>query len=64
MFSEEFSEGRIKNLNEGFPSDSDPYTGSYEYLSDSDLENDRDDDEPEPVGSPRDSDNELATNSI
>lgn len=43
MFSDGFSEGQIRDINEGFPSDSSPYTESYDYLSDSDLE----DDEPE-----------------
>ena len=40
MFSNEFAEGQIRNINEGFPSDSLAYTDSYDYLSDSDLEDD------------------------
>lgn len=38
VFSERFSEGEFKNLRDGFPSDEQPYTDFYEYLSDSDLE--------------------------
>ena len=38
MFSEGFSEGQIRDINEGFPADSEPHTESYDYLSDSDLE--------------------------
>ena len=38
MFSDSFSEGQERDINEGFPSDSDPYAEHYEYLSDSDLE--------------------------
>ena len=40
MFSDGFSEGQTRNINEGFPSDTHPYTESYDYLSDSDLEDD------------------------
>ena len=47
MFSNEFLEGQIRDINEGFPPDSLPYAESYDYLSDSDLE----DDEPDrPLG--------------
>ena len=38
MFSDDFSEGQTRDINEGFPSDSDPYAEHYDYLSDSDLE--------------------------
>lgn len=38
VFSEGFSEGALKNLRDGFPPDEEPYTDSYEYLSDSDLD--------------------------
>lgn len=38
MFSDGFSEGKITDINKGFPSDSVPYTEYYEYSSDSDLE--------------------------
>ena len=38
MFSNSFSEGQERDLNEGFPSDSHPYAEHYDYLSDSDLE--------------------------
>jgi hypothetical protein len=46
VFSNGFSEGQARDIDEGFPPDALPYTESYDYLSDSDLE----DDEP---GSPR-----------
>ena len=38
VFSDRFSEGALKNLRDGFPSDEEPHTDSYEYLSDSDLD--------------------------
>ena len=38
MFSDSFSEGQERDINDGFPSDSDPYAEHYDYLSDSDLE--------------------------
>ena len=38
MFSEGFSEGQTKNINDGFPLDSQSYTEDYDYTSDSDLE--------------------------
>ncbi|KAF9779859.1 hypothetical protein BJ322DRAFT_1113175 [Thelephora terrestris] len=38
LFSEGFSEGNLRHINDGFPSDSHPYTEDYDYLSDSDLE--------------------------
>ena len=37
MFSDAFSEGKSRNINEGFPTDS-TTTEVYDYLSDSDLE--------------------------
>ena len=37
MFSDAFSEGQSRDINEGFPSDSST-TEVYDYLSDSDLE--------------------------
>ena len=40
MFSNGFSEGEIRDINEGFPTDKTPYTDSYDYSSDSDLEDD------------------------
>ena len=51
MFSDSFSEGRERDINEGFPSDFHPYTDHYDYLSDSDLEDEsfcseEDDEEP------------------
>ena len=46
MFSGRFSEGQILDINEGFPSDSLPYNDSYDYLSDSDLEDDECDSDP------------------
>ena len=42
VFSDGFSEGALKNLRDGFPSDEKPYTDFYEYLSDSDLDEDED----------------------
>ena len=57
MFSNEFSEAQIRNINEGYSSDALPYTESYDYLSDSDLE----DDEPEQSGSDQDSGSEIPT---
>ena len=38
MFSDGFSEGQLKDIDEGFPSGSVPYTEYYDYSSDSDLE--------------------------
>ena len=38
MFSEGFSEGQTKDINDGFPLDSQSYTEDYDYESDSDLE--------------------------
>jgi len=38
VFSDRFSEGALKNLGDGFPPDEEPYTDSYEYFSDSDLD--------------------------
>jgi len=38
VFSDSFSEGQERDINEGFPSNSHPYTDHYDYLSDSDLE--------------------------
>jgi len=38
VFSDSFPEGQARDINEGFPSDSHPYTEHYDYLSDSDLE--------------------------
>jgi hypothetical protein len=40
VLSDGFSEGQLRNINEGFPPDSTPYTEHYDYLSDSDLEDD------------------------
>lgn len=38
MLSDGFSEGQTRDINEGFPSDSFLYTDHFDYLSDSDLE--------------------------
>ena len=38
MFSDGFSEGQIRDINDGFPTGALPYTDSYDNLSDSDLE--------------------------
>ena len=40
MFSDGFSEGQPRDINGEFPSDSLSYTEDYDYLSDSDLEED------------------------
>jgi len=45
VFSDRFSEGVLKNLRDGFPSNEEPYTDSYEYSSDSDLDEEEDDTE-------------------
>ena len=66
MFSDAFSEGQARDINGEFPSDSDPYIEHYDYLSDSDLEDESSCSEeeyaeapgngnPEPPSSPRDS---------
>ena len=38
MFSDGFSEGRTRDINEEFPPESFPYTDHYDYISDSDLD--------------------------
>ena len=38
MFSDSFPEEQPRDINEGFPSDFYPYVEHYDYLSDSDLE--------------------------
>jgi hypothetical protein len=45
VFSEEFSEGQMRDIDDGFPPDSNPYNDDYDYMSDSDLE---DEEEPHP----------------
>ncbi|KAF9779860.1 hypothetical protein BJ322DRAFT_1086930 [Thelephora terrestris] len=40
LFSDRFSEGQARDINEGFPSDAVPHTEYYDYSSDSDLEDD------------------------
>ena len=51
VFSDKFSEGLSKNLRDGFPSDEEPYTDSYECLPDSDLDEEEDyTDADEPLG--------------
>ena len=40
MFSNGFSEGQTRDINDGFPADAPPFTDSYDNLSDSDLEDD------------------------
>lgn len=69
MFSDGYSEGRLKDIDESFPPDSLPFTEDYDYLSDSDLEDEESEQEQdsrdaglqvpqtsaleEPLGSPR-----------
>jgi len=48
VLSDGFSEGQTRDINGAFPSDSSPYTDDYDYLSDSDLE-----DEPSKVDDPK-----------
>ena len=51
VLSDGFSEGQARDINGGFPSDSRPYTDDYDYLSDSDLEDEpscREDEDEEP----------------
>ena len=47
-----FSDGQIRDINGGFPSDTLPYSENYDYLSDNDLEDDfcSGEDEEEPRG--------------
>ena len=59
MFSEGFAEGRTRDINEGFPPDSHPYTYHYEYLSDSDLEDGTSGSEEEDEEDDRDSQQSL-----
>ena len=40
VFSNGYSEGEMKDINEGFPSDTPNFADGYDYLSDSDLEDD------------------------
>jgi hypothetical protein len=63
VFSDGFLEGKIRDIDEGFPSDSVPFTESYEYSSDSDLEDEppcseEDDDYEQSCGS-QDSDSQV-----
>ena len=58
MFSDSFSEGQERDINGGFPSDSDPYAEHYDYLSDSDLEDESsysEEEDEEPLEGERDS---------
>ena len=60
----------MKDIDGGFPSNTHPYTDYYDYTSDSDLEDKsscseeeyegtHEDDNPEPLSSPRDSDSQV-----
>jgi hypothetical protein len=64
VFSDGFLEGQARNLNEDFPSESRPYTEDYDYLSDSDLEDDDDDPENLPCPSQHKDDRPSAQTSI
>ena len=55
MFSDGFSEGRLKDIDEPFPPESLPYAEDYDYLSDSDLE----DEEPEQEQDPWDTESQV-----
>ena len=70
MFSDGFSEGQTRDIDGEFPSDSHPYTEHYDYLSDSDLEDElscseeeyaeaTESDNPEMPSSPRDSGSQV-----
>jgi len=58
VLSDGFSEGQTRDINRGFPSDSRPYTDDYDYLSDSDLEDEpfcreEEDEDPSEVDDPK-----------
>ena len=59
MLSDAFSEGQARDINGEFPSNSDPYTEHYDYLSDSDLEEGTSCSEEEYTGAPESDDPEL-----
>ncbi|KAF9650002.1 hypothetical protein BDM02DRAFT_3112802 [Thelephora ganbajun] len=63
LFSDASSEGQTRDIDGGFPSDSHPYTEYYDYLSDSDLEEEKEesaeDDSPESPHGPHDSDSQV-----
>jgi len=59
VFSDGFSEGQTRDINEEFPSDSHPYTEYYDYLSDSDLEDGSSCSEDEYAEAPESDDLEL-----
>ncbi|KAF9779806.1 hypothetical protein BJ322DRAFT_343003 [Thelephora terrestris] len=52
LFSDGFLEGQTRNIDEEFPSDSFPYIDYYDYLSDSDLEDEEEGEEPAEDGKP------------
>jgi len=54
VLSDAFSEGQTRDINGDFPSDSHPYTDYYDYLSDSDLEDECSSSEEEYEGPPED----------
>ena len=56
VFSDGFSEGQMRDIEGGFPSDSDSHTEHYDYWSDSDLEDESElgDEEPAEEDSPKD----------
>ena len=56
MFSDGFSEGQTRDIEEGFPSDSDSYTEYYDYWSDSDLEDESEAEDEAPPENPYNSD--------
>ena len=59
MLSDAFSEGQARDINGEFPSNSDPYTEHYDYLSDSDLEEGTSCSEEEYTGAPESDDPKL-----
>ena len=68
MFSDRFSEGQTKDINDGFPSASPSFTDDYDYASDSDLEDgssvsEKDEEEPHESGPlPRPSSTKVQNN--
>jgi len=59
VFSDGSPEGRIKDIDGEFPSDSHPYTEDYDYPSDSDLEDEPFYSEEEDAGGPESYDPEM-----
>ena len=63
MLSDAFSEGQSRDINAEFPSESLPYTEVYDYLSDSDLEDEGSCSEEEDTEAPESDNPELPPSS-